>query len=75
MGVVNRVVESHFVVSLKELRDENVLLGLGQLVLHVIQELGHTDVIVLQELDDVHPLPVLRRALRHVRVLLKELCN
>ena len=61
--------------SLQELSDENVLGGLIQCVLHVVEELGHTNVIVLQELDDVHALSVLCLALCHVGVLLEELSH
>ena len=59
--------------SLQELSDEDVLGGLIQGVLHVVEELGHTDVVVLEELDDVHALSVLCLALCHVGVLLEEL--
>ena len=55
-------------VGLKEFCNQNVLCRLVHL-----QELSDTDVIILQELDDVHALAVLGRALSHVSILLKEL--
>lgn len=58
--------------SFEELCDEDVLGGLVQMVLHVFEELGHADVIVLQELDNVHALAVLGLTLGHVGVLLEE---
>ena len=56
----------------EELNHENVLFRLIQRVVHVLEEFGHTDVVLLQELDDVHALAILRLALRHVGVLLQE---
>jgi DeoR/GlpR family transcriptional regulator of sugar metabolism len=73
-----------FVVSLEiagrgsgvqELNHEDVLLGLIQVALHVFHELGDANVVVLEELDDVHSLAVLCLALRHVSVLLQEFCH
>ena len=59
----------------QELDHEDVLLGLIQVALHVFHELGDANVIVLEELDDVHSLAVLCLALRHVSVLLEEFCH
>ena len=59
--------------SVQELDHEDVLLRFVKVVLHVLQELGDANVIVLQELNDVHALPVLGLALRHVGVVLEEL--
>ena len=64
-----------WIVSLEEFNHENVLLLLIQRVLHVVKEFGNTDVVVLQELDDVHALTVLSFALSHVGVLLQEFCH
>ena len=49
------------------------MLGLVKIVLHVLQEFGDANVVVLQELDDVHALSVLSLALRDVGVVLEEL--
>ena len=75
VALIESVVGVVAVVGFEELCDENVLLGLIQSVLHVVQKLGHTDVIVFQELDDVHLLAITCHTLGHVGVLLKELCD
>ena len=64
--------EARIGVSFEELCDEDVLRGLIHMVLQVCEELGHADVVVLQELDDVHALAVLGLTLGHVGVLLEE---
>ena len=61
--------------GVQELNHEDVLFGLIQVALHVFHELGDADVVVLEELDDVHSLPVLCLTLRHVGVLLEEFCD
>ena len=45
-----------------------------EVVVHVVKEFGHTNVVVFQELDNVHALAALLR-LRYVGVMLKELCH
>ncbi len=57
---------------LKELSDKHVLALAIKLILHVVEELCDTDIIVLKELNDVHFLAVLLR-LSDVGVLLEEL--
>eukprot|EP00353_Schmidingerella_taraikaensis_P013980 CAMPEP_0185575730 /NCGR_PEP_ID=MMETSP0434-20130131/6841_1 /TAXON_ID=626734 ORGANISM="Favella taraikaensis, Strain Fe Narragansett Bay" /NCGR_SAMPLE_ID=MMETSP0434 /ASSEMBLY_ACC=CAM_ASM_000379 /LENGTH=85 /DNA_ID=CAMNT_0028192685 /DNA_START=256 /DNA_END=513 /DNA_ORIENTATION=+ len=60
-------------MSVEELGDEDVLLVRVFAVLaHPVEEFGDADIVVLQELNDVHTLPVLH-LLANVRVLLQEL--
>ncbi len=56
---------------LQELSDKHVLARVIKFILHVVEELSDTDIVVLKELDDVHFLAILHR-LSDVGVLLEE---
>ena len=56
----------------EELSDKHILARVIKLILHVVEELCDTYIVVLKELDDVHFLTVLHR-LSDVGVLLEEL--
>ena len=51
-------VEGVIIDRLKELNHEDILLGLS-IIVEPVEELGDADIVLLQEGNDVHALPIL----------------
>ena len=70
MGVVltSVTIKGVIVNRLKELNHEDILLGLS-IIVEPVEELGDADIVLLQEGNDVHALPILHVLLGHVEEL------